>query len=94
MLTVYPARARARDLDAGGEGRRHAACRATSEEDSAVTVRLRDKVIEGYMKLKHGVDKIWVARGGRAVDMSIEQAIDIIQRTSAGRQDASSARCS
>merc|ERR1719181_1194980 len=58
-------------------------------EDSAVTVRLRDKVIQGYMKLKHGVDKIWVEEEEeleQAPDMSIEQAIDIIQRNERGRQ--------
>ena len=54
-----------------------------------MTVRLRDKVIQGYMKLKHGVDKIWVEEEEElepAPDMSIEQAIDIIQRNERGRQ--------
>jgi len=59
-------------------------------EDRATEIRNRNKLIQGYMNLKLGVDRVHVevdedlaAAGG---DMTLAQAIQAIQRNERGRQ--------
>ena len=59
------------------------------KENSLAARRVRDKIVTGYTKVRHGVEKIMVEddeNGEPAVKMEMAQSIEIIQRNERGRQ--------
>ena len=64
-------------------------------ENDAATLRLRDKMISSYMKLKLQVDRIEVEQeedlDGPPTDITLDEAIETIQRNERGRQGKSRA---
>ena len=58
-------------------------------EDNIAEIRSRNKLVEGYMKLKHGIEKKYVEEGSRLdfeFPFSLADAIAQIQRNERGRQ--------
>lgn len=58
-------------------------------EDNIAEIRSRNKLVEGYMKLKHGIEKKFVEEGNKLdfeFPFSLADAIAQIQRNERGRQ--------
>ena len=60
------------------------------KEDQARVLEQRDRLVSGYMRLKHNTDEIFIEDNfgvAKVVEgMTIDRAIEIIQRTERGRQ--------
>jgi hypothetical protein len=62
------------------------------KEDNAKQLTQRDRLISGYMRLKHNTDKFFLPDvldlGSVVESMTVDKAIEIIQRNERGRQGA------
>lgn len=62
------------------------------KEENSILLEQRDRLVSGYMRLKHNTDEIFVPDDYETPvtieNMTIERAIEIIQRNERGRQGA------
>ena len=60
------------------------------KEDNAAAIKLRDRMLEGYNKLKHGEERIPIEEEPELdptpEELTLEQTLEIIQRNERGRQ--------